>query len=151
VNTFGDCLEDFDVQRSSTTVVPIIFVFLVTDDAICSLGSCKPHGGGLRYPRDDLTGIKRENGGVRIDGVWIQDLWNVDWLEDGFWKVRSEWVFIGTAGNANRVVSERLDVIQTPRVLLPRISPCFSLKNPFITYKRCQQVKTRAGNHRRLK
>ena len=61
VNTFGNCLKDFNVQRSSATVVSVIFVLLVTDDAICSFSGRKPDGGSLRYPRDDLTGIKREN------------------------------------------------------------------------------------------
>jgi len=87
VNTFGDRLENFDIKRGSATVVPIVLVFVVTDDALCSFRCCKLDGGRLGYPRNDLSGIEGENGWVRVDGVRVEYFRKVDGFEDGLGKV----------------------------------------------------------------
>lgn len=99
VNPFGNRLENFDVKRGSATVVPVVLVFFVADDAVCSFGSRKLDGGSLGYPRNDLSGIEREDGPVSVDGIGIQDFWEVHGLENRFGEVRSERVFIGTGNN----------------------------------------------------
>lgn len=33
VDTFGDCLENFDIEGGSAAIVPIVLVFVVSDDA----------------------------------------------------------------------------------------------------------------------
>ena len=71
MDAFGNRLENFDVQGGSAAVVPVVLVFLVADDALCAFGRRELDGGRLRYPWNDLTGIERENGGVRVDGVGV--------------------------------------------------------------------------------
>ena len=56
-------------------------------------------GGRLGYPRNDLTGIERKNGRVRVDGVGVQDFREVHGFEHGFREVRSERVFVRTVGD----------------------------------------------------
>jgi hypothetical protein len=101
MDTFGDCLENFDVQGCSASVVPIVFVFFIADDAFRTLTSGKLDGGPLRYPRNDLTGIERNNGPVRIDGIRVQDLWKVHGFEHRFGEVRCERVFVRTANGVS--------------------------------------------------
>ena len=87
VNTFGDRLEDFDIERGSAPVVPIILIFIVADDALCPFKSRKLDSGGLGYPGNDLTGIERENGRIRVDGVWVKYFRKVHRLENGVGEV----------------------------------------------------------------
>lgn len=94
MNAFGDCLENFDIKRSSATVVSIVLVFVVTDDAVCPFRSRELDSGRFGYPGNNLTGIERENGGIRIDVVGVKYLRKVRGFEDGLGKVWSEWVFI---------------------------------------------------------
>lgn len=74
VNTFRDRLENLDIERSSATVVPIVFVFIITDDTACPLRGCEPDSGRLGYPGNNLTGVEGENGRVRIHGVLVEYL-----------------------------------------------------------------------------
>jgi len=97
VNTFGNCLENFDIERGSASVVSIVLVFVVTDYALCPFGSRELDGDRFGYPGNNLTGIERENGGIRIDGVGVEDFREVRGFEDGFGKVWSERVFIRAA------------------------------------------------------
>lgn len=102
MDTFGDCLEDFDVQSSSATVVSIVLVLLVANDAACPFGSRELDGGPFGNPGDNLAGIKREDGWVRVHGVCVKNIRKVRGLEDGLREVRGERVFIGTTGKINR-------------------------------------------------
>lgn len=58
VDTLRDRLENFDIERSSATVVSVVFVFGVTGDALCSIGSRESDSGRSGYPGNDLTGIE---------------------------------------------------------------------------------------------
>ena len=87
VNTFGDCLENFYIERGSAAVVPIVLIFIVADDALCPFKSRQLDSGGLGYPWNDLTGIERENRRIRIDGVGVKYFRKVHGLEDGVGKV----------------------------------------------------------------
>ena len=99
VNAFGDRLENFNVKRGSAPVVPIVLVFVVADDAPCTLESRKLDGGGLGYPRNNLTGIEGENGRVRIDRVGVKYFRKVHGFKDRLGEVGSEWVFIWTTNS----------------------------------------------------
>jgi hypothetical protein len=103
VHTFGDRLKYFNIERSSTTVVPIVLVFVVADDAFRPFSSSQLNGGRLGYPGNNLTGIERENGRVRIDRVRVKYLRKVHGFQDGFGDILSEWVFIWTANSATRM------------------------------------------------
>ena len=87
MNTFGDCLENFHVERGSTPVIPIVLVLIITDDTVCSFESGQLDGGRLGYPGNNLTGIERENRRIRIDGIGIEYFWKVRRLEDWFGEV----------------------------------------------------------------
>ena len=101
MDTFGDRLEDFYIQRGGASVVPIVLVFVVTDNAFCPFRSCELDGGRLGYPWNDLTGIERENGRVRIDGIRIQNFRKIDGFEDRLGEVCGERIFIWTANDTN--------------------------------------------------
>jgi hypothetical protein len=103
VHTFGDRLEHFDIEGGSTTIVPIVLVLVVADDAFRSFGSSKLNSGRLGYPGNDLTGIERENGRVRIDRVRVKYLRKCHGFQDGFGDILSEWVFIRTANSTTRI------------------------------------------------
>ena len=62
-------LQDLDVQRCSTPVVPIILVFTVTSDATSPFTSSESQcrlAGDAGY---DCMRVEGENGGVHIDGI----------------------------------------------------------------------------------
>jgi len=123
VNTFGNCLENFDIEHGSTTVVSVVLVFAVTDYALCPFGSRKLGGGRFGYPGDNLTGIKRENGGIRIDGVGMEYFREVHGFEDGFGKVWSERIFIrATKKNTNGTLAPTT-MLRRPKKFVPGISP----------------------------
>ena len=122
MDTFGDRLKNFDIKSGSTTVVPIVFVFLITDDSSRPFRSCELDGGRFGNPGDDLAGIERENRRVRIHGVCVKNIRKVRGLEDGFREVRSEWVFIRTTGEINGT-SAPTTMLRKPQAFLPGISP----------------------------
>ena len=87
MDTFGDRLQNFDIQRSGASVIPIVLVFVVTDNSFRPFRSRELDGGRLGYPWNDLTGIERENGWVRIDCVRVEYVWKVDVFEDWLGEV----------------------------------------------------------------
>ena len=105
VDTFRDRLENLDIERSSAAVVPIVFVFIVTDDTARPFRGRESDSGRLGYPGNNLTRVEGENGRVRIHGVMVEYFRKVRRLEDGFREVLSERVFIRTMSKINRTLA----------------------------------------------
>lgn len=82
VNSLADCLEHLEVDRSSTSIVPIVLVFVLSDDAVRTLQGSKRQGRLLRYTRDDRAGVEREDGRVGVDLVGVQYLWILERFQD---------------------------------------------------------------------
>ena len=122
VDTFRDRLEDLDIERSSAAVVPIVFVFVVTDDTACTFRGRESDGGRLGYPRDNLAGVEGENGRIRIHGVRVEYFWRVHRLEDGFGEVRRERIFIRTTSKINRTLAPTTMLRKPKRILTWYIS-----------------------------
>lgn len=122
VNTFRDRLENLDIERSSAAVVPIVFVFVVSDDTACPLRGRESYSGRLGYPGNDLTGIEGENGRIRIHGVMVEYFRKVRRLEDGFREVRSERVFIRTTSKINRTSAPTAMLRKPKRIITWYIS-----------------------------
>jgi len=118
VDTFGNRLKNFDIERGRTTVISIILVFVITGDTLCPFRRRQLDGGRLGYPGNDLTGIEGEDGWVRIDGVSVEYFWKVRGLQNGFGEVRSERVFIWTINRVNPP-----QCCEYPKKFLPGISP----------------------------
>lgn len=114
VDTFGDRLENFNIERGRATVVPVVLVLVVAGDTVCPFGSRELESGRPGYPGNNLTGIEGENGRVRIDGVVVENFRKIHGLEDRLGKVGSERVFVWTADNTNGT-SAPTAVLRMPR------------------------------------
>lgn len=66
MHTFADCLHDFHINGSSTTIISVVFKFLIADNAVGALKSRKRKGRSASDPRDNGTGIERQYGRVRV-------------------------------------------------------------------------------------
>lgn len=117
VNTFRDRLENLDIERSSTAVVPIVFVFIISDDTACPLRGRESNSGRLGYPGNDLTSVEGENGRVRIHSVLVEYFRKVRRLEDRFREVLSERVFIRTTSKINRTLAPTV-MLRKPKKIL---------------------------------
>ena len=138
VDTFGDRLKNFDIKRSSTTVVPIVLVFVVTDDTLRPFRSCDLNGGRLGYPGNNLMGIERGNGWVRIDGVRVENFRKVNGFEDWLEEVCNERIFIWTTDDIDGT-SAPTAIFRATNLVLTWHTSAPLLEKPIITYRRDQQ------------
>lgn len=82
MNSLADCLEHLEVDRSSTSIVAVVLVFVLSYDAVGTLQGSKRQGRLLRYTRDDRAGVEREDGRVGVDLVGVQHLWVLERFQD---------------------------------------------------------------------
>jgi len=105
-------------------------------------GSCELNGGRLGYPRNDLAGIERENGGVRVDGVRVEYFQEIDGFEDWFGEVCSERIFIWTTNYIDGT-SAPTPIFRTTNLVLTCYTSAPLLEKPITAHKRRSAGRTR--------
>lgn len=99
MHPFAHSLQDLDIDSCSTAIVSVIFVFFIAHDAVGTFERRKGQRGSLRNTRDDGSDVKGEDGFVGVDGVGVQDLWEVQTRDDGFRKIRCERILVGASSS----------------------------------------------------
>ena len=88
MDALADGLEDLDVDGGGAAIVAVVFT-----------------GDGFGDARDDVAGVESEYGGVCVDVVWMEDLWEGKRLENRRGEMAREWVFIRTGQRCESVGS----------------------------------------------
>lgn len=104
MDALADGLEDLDVDGGCAAVVAVVVGVGVRRgvDGAGAFGGGEGAGGGAGDARDDVAGVEGEDGGVRVDGVWVEDGGVFERGEDGGGEVGGEGVFVGAAEDTVR-------------------------------------------------
>jgi hypothetical protein len=97
VHALADRLQDLDVDGRRRAVVPVVLELRVAADALRALARGEGERRLRREAGHDRARVEGEDGRVRVDRVWVQDLRERERREHGHGQVRRERVLVRAA------------------------------------------------------